>query len=139
MDSEAVMAILGMAPRPETANLAKAGKSTKVFLFNYDGERCLGGFPLLETIFVYSSVCQEQHIGNMSGNLLKTVGVTADHAKRQCERYSTPTYVRIRPSTLYSIDIQLRDKTGAEAQFDGNSTLVVLQLHLRKRRENGWC
>ena len=108
-------------------------------MFNYTGERCLGGSPPLETIFVYSSVCQEQHIGNMSGNLLKTVPVTAEHSKRQCERYSTQTYVRIRPSTLDSIDIQLRDKTGAEAHFDGNNTLVVLQLHMRKRRESGWC
>lgn len=138
-DKENMMAILGISPRQETENLAKAGKSNKVFMFNYVGERLLGGFPPLETIFVYSSVCTEQHIGNQTGNLLKTVGVTVEHSKRQCERYSSPTYVRLRPSILDSIDVQLRDKTGSEVLFEGNSTLVVLQLHVRKRRENvGW-
>jgi hypothetical protein len=137
-DREDIMAILGISPRPETENLAKVGKGHKVFMFNYVGERLLGGFPPLETIFVYSSVCTEQHIGNQTGNLLKTVGVTAEHSKRQCERYSAPIYVRLRPSTLDSIDIQLRDKTGSEVIFDGSSTLVVLQLHVRKCRENGW-
>jgi hypothetical protein len=89
-------------------------------------------------MFVYSSVCEEQHIGDHAGNLLRTVAVTVERGKRQCERYSPPTYVRLRPSTLDSIDIQLLDKTGTEVPFENGISLVVMQLHVRKR-QLGWC
>jgi hypothetical protein len=116
--------------------------STKVtaYVFHEGWSRILGGFPTLEVMFVYSSVCEEQHIGDQTGNLLKAVPVTVEHGKRQCERYSPATYVRLRPSTLSSIDIQLLDKTGSEIAFADVNTIVVLQLHVRKRRSHlGWC
>ena len=137
-----IMSTLGISARLEDATLLEAaGKKVRAYMFDADAIRCSGGFPSLETIFVYSSVCEEQHIGDQVGNLLKTIPVTEDLGKRQCERYSTPTYVRLRPSTLESIDIELRDKTGAEVGFDDLHTMVVMQLHVRKRRTSsmGWC
>jgi len=126
-----LMAILGIAPRPEdTAKLAKGGLRAKWFMFDYVGDRTSSGFPSTQTIFVYSSVCAEHHVRYHSCNLLRAVPVTAERGKRQCERYSTPTYVKLRPSTLDSIDIQLCDETGAELK---QNISPVMLLHVRRK------
>lgn len=140
-ENDAVMGILGLAPRQESTRLVDAGKRVKPYMFAELSERAVGGFPPLEVMFVYSSVCEEQHIGDQSGNLLKTVAMTVEPGKRQCERYSPPTYSRLRPSTLDCIDIMLLDKTGAEVNFVDENTVVVVQLHVRKRRpvQHGWA
>lgn len=139
-----VMEILGLTPSKKSVALEEAGKQVRLYMFlggDVDNTplRIAGGFPDLEVMFVYSSVCEEQHIGDQVGNLLKTVPVTVEHGKRQCERYSPPTYTRLRPSTLYCVDIQLLDKTGAEVDFSDANSVNVLQLHVRKRRAAGWC
>ena len=142
-----VMDILGLIPGVKSSALEAAGKRAKVYRFGDDNVAALpiqSGFPALEVMFVYSSVCEEQHIGDQMGNLLRTVPVTVEHGKRQCERYSPPTYTRLRPSTLDCVDIQLLDKTGVEVAFGNDSSVVVLQLHVRKRRASlasqpGWC
>ncbi len=130
-----VMSMLGLTLAKYSSQLEAAGKKIRVYTFGEDSAvtQPIMGFPALEVMFVYSSVCEEQHIGDHAGNLLRTVAVTVERGKRQCERYSPPTYVRLRPSTLNSIDIQLSDKTGAEVSFGDLSSLVVLQLHVRKR------
>ncbi len=134
------MEMLGLPLGKQSEQLEVAGKKVKVYAFGQDSavSQPIMGFPALEVMFVYSSVCEEQHIGDQTGNLLKAVPVTVERDKRQCERYSPPTYVRLRPSTLDSIDIQLLDKTGSEVPFGDVSSLVVLQLHVRKR-PSGWC
>jgi len=143
-DHVRIMDILGLIPTAlASAKLEKAGKRVKVYSFSHDNAAALpiqSGFSPLEVMFVYSSVCEEQHIGDQVGNLLKTVPVTVEQGKRQCERYSPPTYTRLRPSTLQCVDIQLLDKTGEEVAFSNDSSVVVLQLHVRKRRPaTGWC
>jgi hypothetical protein len=132
-EHESAMRMLGLTPLSGSSLLEAKGSKVKAYMFNPGWYRIQGGFPALEVMFVYSSVCEEQHIGDHAGNLLRTVAVTVERGKRQCERYSPPTYVRLRPSTLNSIDIQLSDKTGAEVSFGDLSSLVVLQLHVRKR------
>jgi hypothetical protein len=130
-----MMAMLGLPLAKYSSKLEAAGNKVRVYTFGDDSAvtQTVMGFPALEVMFVYSSVCEEQHIGEHTGNLLKAVPVTVERGKRQCERYSPPTYVRLRPSTLDSIDIQLLDKTGTEVPFGDLSSLVVLQLHVRKR------
>lgn len=141
-ENDEMMNILGLPARSESSVLAASGKKVKAYMFNDDsGTSIQGGFPSLEVMFVYSSVCEEQHIGDQVGNLLKTVPVTVEPGKRQCERYSPTTYSRLRPSTLDCVDIQLLDKTGAEVAFGDLCSIAVLQLHVRKRRTSavGWC
>ncbi len=133
-----VMRMLGLTPTSGSIILEDRGSKVKAYMFDEGVYRLQGGFPSLEVMFVYSSVCEEQHIGDQAGNLLKAVPVTVEHGKRQCERYSPATYVRLRPSTLDSIDIQLLDKTGAEVSFSDGSSVVVMLLHVRKRRPPGW-
>ena len=65
--------------------------------------------------------------------------MTVERGKRQCERYSPATYARLSPGTLASIDVQILDMTGAEVPFADVNSVVVMQLHVRKRRSAlGW-
>jgi hypothetical protein len=141
-ENDDVMSILGFAPRVENERL-HAGKKTRAYGFGVATERQLGGFLGMQTMYVYSGVAEEQLIGDQVGNLLNVVPVTVPQGGRQCERYTTPRYCRIRPNTLTSIDIELRDGYGNEVEFSDTKSFVVVSLHVRKRSQSartlGWC
>jgi hypothetical protein len=141
-ENDDVMSILGFAPRVENERL-HAGKKTRAYGFGIATERQLGGFHGMQTMYVYSNVVEEQLIGDQVGNLLNVVPVTVPQGGRQCERYTTPRYCRIRPNTLTSIDIELRDGYGNEVEFSDTKSFVVVSLHVRKRSQSartlGWC
>ncbi len=137
IDSE-MFEILGMNPRRESSRLED--KKLKVYLFN---ERpllpCVNGFAELETIYVYADICEEQVIGSARGNLLKIVPVTVGKGERQCNEYARPQYVRVKPTYLKSILIELRDLTGTVIEIWNQNSMVIVQLHFRRRKKEGWC
>jgi hypothetical protein len=136
IDSE-MFEILGMTPRRESERLED--KKLKVYLFN---ERpllpCVNGFAELETIYVYADICEEQVIGSLRGNLLRIVPVTVRKGVRQCNEYERPQYVRVKPTYLKNILIELRDLTGKVIEIWNQNSMVIVQLHFRRRKREGW-
>jgi hypothetical protein len=140
-EDEEMFEILGITPRRESSELSNPLLKTYLFLDERPIPRN-NGFADIETVFVYTDVCEEQVIGSHVANLLKAVPVTARRGERQGKDYERPTYVRVKPMNLRSIEIKLCDLTGTELQIWNPNSLVTVVLHFRKRRghesEVGW-
>jgi hypothetical protein len=133
--------ILGIPSRIESSKLKT--RALKVYMFNQSSIPRSNGFPSLETIFVYTDVCEEQVIGSQRGQLLKLVPVTAKKGERQCNEYPRPSYVPVVPTSLRNIEVSLNDLTGKEVQIWDENSIVTIVLHFRRRKgyaaEGGWC
>jgi hypothetical protein len=142
-EDDELFQILGISPRRESSLLAN--KKLRVYGFREDLliPRS-NGFPSLETIFVYSDICEEQVIGDQRGQLLKLVPVTVKKGERQCNEYPRPTYVQVMPTSLPNIEISIHDRTGREVQIWDENSFVTTVLHFRRRKvssaaDAGWC
>jgi hypothetical protein len=89
----------------------------------------------VETVFLYSNICEQQHMGDHTGNILKLMPVTAKKNERQCNEFDNPSYVRVKPGTLRTISMRLCDKDGHDLRFDEGRTFTVVQLHFRKHTQ----
>lgn len=132
-EEDKLFEILGMHPRRESSRLPN--EKLKLYLFE---ERNpiprKNGFTNIEDICVYSDVCEEQIIGSKVGKLLKLVPVRVGKGKRQYSVYERPAYVRVSPTSLENIEIQLCDLAGNEIQNWKQNSLVTVVLHFRRCR-----
>lgn len=141
-EDDEIFEILGISPRRESSLLTN--KKLKVYQFRelYTVPR-RNGFANIETIFVYSDVCEEQLVGSQRAQVLKLVPVTVQKGERQCNEYPRPAYVPVVPTSLGNIEVSLCDLTGEEIQIWEPNSLVTIVLHFRKRKghaaEGGWC
>ena len=142
-EDDELFEILGISPRRESSRLANRKLRVYGFLEYLLIPRS-SGFPSLETIFVYSDICEEQVIGSQKGQLLKLVPVTVKKGERQCNEYPRPSYVQVTPTSLPSIEISIHDRTGQQVQIWDENSFVTVVLHLRRRKASsaadaGWC
>ncbi len=141
-ESDELFEILGISPRRESSLLTNKKLNVYQFREMYTVPR-KNGFNNIETIFVYSDVCEEQLVGSQRAQMLKLVPVTVQKGERQCNEYPRPAYVPVVPTTLGNIEISLCDRTGEVIQIWDPNSLVTIVLHFRKRKgyaeAGGWC
>ena len=83
-------------------------------------------------MYVYSSVVDFSHIGNIYSQILRVVPLNPINENHESIRinYSAPHYKKLRSNTINSIDIILANEIGEEIKFKQGNTIVV--LHFRK-------
>lgn len=136
-EDDEMFEILGISARRESARLLN--KKLKLYQFReqYTVPR-KNGFANIETIFVYSDVCEEQLVGTQRAQILKLVPVTVSKGERQCNEYPRPAYVPVVPTKLRNIEMLICDSTGNEIKIWDPNSLVTVVLHFRKQHNGGW-
>jgi hypothetical protein len=137
--SKELFRILGIPMRTDLDVNSKASDVTPYQFFPKYRKECFSGFLSPETAFVYTSVCEEQLINGGYGNLLKLVPISSNKNERQCMEYDNPTFVRVKPKKLRTIEISIRDETGKELEIEKSRSITTVQLHFRKCLASGWC
>lgn len=84
------------------------------------------------SLFIYSDIATSQIVGNVSVPLLRIVRIEGKDGDIVSKQYETPQYVALERNFFSSIEVDIRDDTGAGVSFQRGK--VVVTLHFRKRR-----
>jgi hypothetical protein len=81
-------------------------------------------------MYCYSDIVDYQYVGDTRAQLLRIVPVSGRSGQVVYHHFDSPIYVKVIRSTFQSIEIEIRQDTGALVQFSYGK--VVLVLHFRK-------
>ena len=85
---------------------------------------------LPKALFIYSDIVEPQVVGDVSAPLLRIVGVEHEQFNRTVvQTYSPPHYVSVLKRQFETIEMDIRDDTGARIPFQ--SGRVIVKLHFR--------
>ena len=83
------------------------------------------------SMLVYTDMVTDTVIGDVTAPLLAVLPLPAKNSPAQF----TPAqlaYHRVRVQHLTDISIKLADLNGKDIDFDGNETIVLIELHFRR-------
>ena len=86
----------------------------------------------IKALFIYSDICEKQHVGDSMSQLLRTVCVENNHKFGDYinATFTQPHYVPVNKNTFQTIELQICDDTGANVLF--SSGKIIAKLHFRK-------
>ena len=86
----------------------------------------------IKALFIYSDICEKQHVGDSMSQLLRTVCVENNHKFGDYINsiFTQPHYVPVNKNTFQTIEIQICDDTGSKVHF--SSGKIIAKLHFRK-------
>ena len=82
-------------------------------------------------LYVYCSVVEPQIVGDVYAPLLRTVAAEQKRGQYVIKAYGKPHYVRINTKEIHTIEINIKDDTGADVSFTFGK--VICKLHFRQR------
>jgi len=84
-----------------------------------------------EAIYVYSSIVEDQVIGNTMAPLLRIVDIQGKHGDIICKTYDSPHYVPVLLKDIVQIEINLKTDMNEFLLFKFGK--VVVKLHVRRK------
>lgn len=76
---------------------------------------------LIDNLFVYSNILQDQLVGDSSSTLLRIVNLNDDKI--------TPHYVPLKRTLIPTINIEIKDEFGKNIDFNSK---IIIKLHFKK-------
>ena len=81
------------------------------------------------SLYVYYNICDPQIVGDVYAPLLRSVAIKGNRGEHVTKTYGEPHYVPVNTKTLDTIEMNIRDDTGANVPF--MSGRVICKLHFR--------
>lgn len=104
-------------------------KATQIFRVDFDNVR------VMDTIYIYSDILQEQYVGDTLAPLLRTVTTHSNNSHYVSSIYDNPHYIPLKNTRISSINIELKDDLGRPIQFTNLLSKVLIKLHFKKLNE----
>ena len=82
-------------------------------------------------LYVYCSVVEPQIVGDVYAPLLRTVAAEQKRGQYIIKAYGKPHYVRVNAKEINTIEINIKDDTGANVSFTFGK--VICKLHFQQR------
>lgn len=134
----------------ENTSFVEAKNSGKLFAFcRYGIDQVLGfdaSMPMIDSaqypanlykqvpqqLFVYSDIVEPQLVGDTSAPLVRIIGIEqkSDYGKVIVKTYESPHYLPLLKRQFETIEIDIRDSTGASAPFQYGP--VIVKLHFKQ-------
>jgi hypothetical protein len=114
-----VARVLGFGSDEDTA-WAERIESTNVAQFLQD----------FSALYCYSDIVEFQYVGDTRAQLLRIVPVSGRTGQVVYHHFDSPIYLKVTRSVIQSIEVEIRQDTGALVEFSYGK--VVLVLHFRK-------
>ena len=83
------------------------------------------------SMLVYTDMVTDTVIGDVTAPLLAVLPLPAENSPAKFTRAQL-AYHRVRVQHLTNISIKLADLKGKDIDFDGNETIVLIELHFRR-------
>lgn len=83
-------------------------------------------------LFIYTDIIRSIHVGDTMSNLLRMVEIPnhCEFGDQISFRYEKPEYKRLASNQISSIQVYIKDDSGADVPFEFGRTIVT--LHFRK-------
>ena len=103
---------------------------------SYNGPYEWGRFPYdisrgFHALYVYCNVVTPQIVGDVYAPLLRSVAIENKRGEHITKSYSDPHYAPINTNEIHSIELNIKDDTGADVPFTTGK--VICKLHFRER------
>ena len=85
----------------------------------------------IDYLMIYCDIVEQQYVGDAYAPLLRTICLTGEFNKTTEKVYTAPHYLPVSKSFICSINIDVRDPSGAEARFESLLSKVLVKLHFR--------
>lgn len=93
------------------------------------------GFPyftqLLDSIFVYTDIIEDQIVGDNVAPLLRNMATQNANFSYMTSTFDNPHYVQLKKTRLNSINMRLTDIYGENIHFNSKLSKVIIKLHFR--------
>ena len=88
---------------------------------------------LVDSLFVYCDVLEPRVVGDSQVPLLRIIPVEGVNGELVTRIYKNVLYVRLQRKTFQTIEINIRDRAGANVPFEAGTLNVTLHFRQRKR------
>ena len=100
---------------------------------NRGAVKYIGTFPPhyqsnADFLYIYSSICEESHINNERGNILRIIPIQSHFGEMIVENFEKPMYVNVNTSRLHQIFLEIRDCNGELLKPHFGNTVCILHF-----------
>jgi hypothetical protein len=81
---------------------------------------------------IYTDFIEEQYVGGEQTPILRIINIKSSEAPDTVTFFDNPHYVKVKKTSISSINIRILDLTGNPIKFDDLFSFVILKLHFKK-------
>jgi hypothetical protein len=81
---------------------------------------------------IYTDFIEEQYVGGVQTPILRIINIKSSDAQDTVTFFNNPHYVKVKKTSISSINIRILDLTGNLIKFADLFSFVILKLHFRK-------